>query len=178
LADNRGHIAEAKRNINIGENIKVDILSLFQDKYFESDKIMFAYRSSKDNLIGKIDGKTVTNNSTRYGYELGLGQHLFALEYNSKVIIERKFSVITSISDLQKVVNLLYSRGHFNNRNAYISIKTQLSIAAKIGNSTKIYSRNLLLVTIMKLNIQYKKRPIDNFAYNIILGSLRTLRII
>lgn len=179
LIDVKGNTAESVRTINIGDELKVEIISPQNKTYFHSESILFQYQSTPvnaDGVTAKIDGIEIANNITKNAYEFSLGQHKYSVEKNSKVYAETNFSISTNLVDQIKLTGIMYMTGHVKSRSISMTIQVRLVLAQLFEKLKMRNLRNIVIQdTIKFINQQNtQKEPlIDDFARNLLENDLK-----
>lgn len=178
LTDIKDNIAETAITINVGDELKVSIISPQNKTYLHAGSILFKYQTTPANASGvvtKIDGKEIANNTTKNAYDFTLGQHKFTVEKNGKVYAETNFTISTSLADQIKLTEIMFKTGHIKNRGVTTAIQVQLILAQLFEKLKMKNLRNLTIQqTIKYINQQNKqKKPlIDNYAKTLLVNDL------
>ena len=181
LTDIKDNITETTIAINVGDELKIDIISPLDITYLHSETILFQYQTIPANpsdIVAKIDGNEIANNTSIDAFQLPLGSHRFSVEKNGRVYAETNFTISTNLMDQTKLVEKMYSLGHIKNFGITTAIQAHLITAQLFEKLETVAMRDRMIrQTIKFINQQNKqKRPlIDEYTKEIIIGDLNYL---
>ncbi len=179
VADVFGNTAHEETLINIGQSVEATILSPQNDIYLQSDEIFFSYETKTlEGVEAYLDRGLVNKQETRYGYELGFGEHEYKVMFENTILDSKDFVVQTDLQDVTRTINLLYLGGHIKNngiRNALI-VKI-ISIDRFDKWKCEKFKEKRIINTLRWIENKNKKRrvQIDNYAKEIIENSIDLL---
>ena len=178
LADTKDNIAEATTTINVGEELKVSIVSPQNKTYLHSESILFQYQTipaNVDGAVAKLDGNEIVNNAIKNAYDIILGQHKYSVEKNGKVYAEMSFTISTNLTDQIKLTDIMYKTGHIKNRDITTAIQVRLTLALIFERLGMKNMRDLIIQQTIKFIDQQnsQKRPsIDDYARYLLINDL------
>jgi hypothetical protein len=176
LIDGRGNIANDSTLINIGEEqIDVKIINPKAKTYMQSSAIPIKYTPGDMGLTAKIDGVIVENNTKLEAIDYSLGEHIFTIEKDGKVLASRIFKVDTNLKDMEKITQLLYKDRHIKKNTVRLSILSFLKSAQFLDKIGWIGFRNYRLRTLESYIIyenQRTKPTIDDYARDVLVGDI------
>lgn len=181
LKDSKDNTAETARTINVGEELKVNIVSPQEKTYMHSELIKFQYQSVPayaEGVTAKLDGKEIANNSMLNAFDLALGEHKLTVKKNGKIYAERNLTISTNLIDQIRLTQILYQTGHIKNNGIKTSIQAHLLTAEifELLHMTKMRNQFIqkAIDFINKQNKQ-KKPLIDNHGKEILIADLNYL---
>ena len=181
LTDIKDNIVETTTTINVGDELKVSIVSPQNKTYLRSKSILFQYQTTPanvDGVVAKIDGIEIANNTTKNAYELALGQHTYTVEKNGKVYAEMNFIISTNLADQIKLTEAMYKTGHIKNRGITTAIQVRLALAQLLDRLGMKNLRDLVIQQTIKFIDQQnkqKKSLIDDYARELLVTDLNHL---
>jgi hypothetical protein len=176
LIDIKGNIVSDSMLVNIGEEaIDVTIVSPQEKTYMHSETIPLQFTPEDPNLVAKLDGVEIVNNSSVTALDYSLGAHTLTVEKDGEILASRTFEIDTSLKDLEKVATMLYQQGHISNKGVYTAILFHLKAAQLFEKLGWRGSRNRMLkdlVHYVLIQSKGKNAKIDKYARDILVREI------